>query len=244
MGCKGSKTSDAAHQETGRGLQAQNAQQASPAPSNSTLPPRCQAYVLCSVYDGDTIRVRRPEDPKGRDHEVRVRFLGIDTPELKEQEPFAQEAKNHLLSVLVGSTIAPRGEIGTTIYIEPPCEGNAVDRYDRMLGVVYALQGDRRFLCVNESLVQHGLARIYEPTPNQLRDDTHKALQEAQLDARRHKRNIWSLVDESATVYTTTNGKAYHASDCEHLHGGGRPCTVGKALDRGLAECRTCHAHH
>jgi endonuclease YncB( thermonuclease family) len=244
MGCRNSKSADTKVNDdeqvelppSSRSVAAPSQRAALTAP-----PPTSQPYILCSVYDGDTIRVRRPQEPKGRDNELRVRFLGVDTPELKEQEPFALEAKNHLLQLLAGTLHPPKGEIGTSIFIAPPASGSAVDKYDRILGIVY-VEREGHVICVNESLLQRGLARLYEPTPDQLAPDVHRVFEDAQKDARKHKRAIWSLTDEKATVYTTTNGKAYHVKDCEHLRGGGRAGTVGMALDRGLAACRTCHA--
>lgn len=245
MGCRNSKAADTKENHESQDHHQQSRSAATPSLTTkaftSVPPATSQPYILCSVYDGDTIRVRRPQEPKGREHELRLRFLGIDTPELKEQEPFALEAKNHLLELLTGSIHPPKGEIGATVFITPPATGSAVDKYDRMLGIVYVAH-EGSMVCVNESLLRKGLARLYEPTPNQLAPDVHRAFEDAQKDARKHKRAIWSLTDEKATVYTTTNGKAYHLKDCEHLRGGGRAGTVGSALDRGLAACRTCHA--
>ena len=50
----------------------------------SSLPSGAEQYKVRNVYDGDTLTLI---------DERRVRLLGIDTPEIKEQQPFAQEAK-------------------------------------------------------------------------------------------------------------------------------------------------------
>jgi endonuclease YncB( thermonuclease family) len=129
MGCQGSKTTS---------IKPCAAAALQSPIGSSTTPSEAQPYVLCSVYDGDTIRVRLPSSAPGRGQEIRVRLLGIDTPELKEKEPFAQEAKDHIVSLLSGSTgPTGRGDVGTTVYIAPPASGDTTDKYGRLLGVLY-----------------------------------------------------------------------------------------------------------
>lgn len=192
-------------------------------------------WIVSSVYDGDTLRIRKKVGHQGED--VRLRLLGVDTPELKEREPYAEDAKQFLLRLIRGSRSDVRG---TEVLLDAPQLGSQQDKYGRRLGILFIKDGSG-FCCVNEALVAEGLARVYDPssesgTPNAF----VAALGRAQRRARAARRNIWSSVDEEATVYATRNGRAYHRRDCEHLHGGGAPMKTQAALDKMLSACRTC----
>ena len=58
-------------------------------PIHESLPAGAEKYMVRNVYDGDTLTLV---------DERRVRFLGIDTPEVKEKQPFAEEAKEYTKS--------------------------------------------------------------------------------------------------------------------------------------------------
>lgn len=122
------------------------------APSDG-IPPRPDEAIpmtVVSVWDGDTLRAV-PGD--GADTgEVRVRLLGIDTPELTpDEECWSLEARGALLDLLpVGSTawgVADR---------------DPVDRYERRL--LYLWTDDGRF--VNYELVAAGAAESLLVAPN------------------------------------------------------------------------------
>ena len=51
---------------------------------HSSLPNDAEQHTVRNVYDGDTLTLK---------DERRVRLLGIDTPEIKENQPYAEEAK-------------------------------------------------------------------------------------------------------------------------------------------------------
>ena len=51
---------------------------------HSSLPNDAEQHTVRNVYDGDTLTLT---------DERRVRLLGIDTPEIKEKQPYAEEAK-------------------------------------------------------------------------------------------------------------------------------------------------------
>lgn len=51
---------------------------------HSSLPNDAEQHTVRNVYDGDTLTLT---------DERRVRLLGIDTPEIKENQPYAEEAK-------------------------------------------------------------------------------------------------------------------------------------------------------
>ena len=94
------------------------------------------------VVDGDTIDVAIPW--KGSYSYIRVRFLGVDTPEIRGKFPFSKkkglEAKKFVQDLLLGSLIALE------------CEGE--DNFGRVLAKVYSLQS------VSDLLIKEGLGKL------------------------------------------------------------------------------------
>lgn len=100
------------------------------------------------VFDGDTIEVADPST----DERVRVRLIGIDTPEgTPAPECWADEARAHLAALL------PEG---ATVWAAPDAELH--DRYGRDLR--YLWTDDGRF--VNYELVAAGDAEALRIAPN------------------------------------------------------------------------------
>ena len=104
--------------------------------------------VVEQVSDGDTLTVR------GADGRLRVRLLGIDTPELnfhgQRQSPWAEQAWQKL------QLLAPRGARVRLI-----TDRQARDQYGRLLAYVFV--GQRN---VNLELVRAGWAVAYQIYPN------------------------------------------------------------------------------
>ena len=119
------------------------------------------------VTDGDTVRVRIDG---GR--EERVRYIGIDTPEVTSDECFAREAAA-FNERLVG---------GREVRLETDAEER--DRYGRLLAYVYA--GD---VLVNAALVREGYAQPLTVPPNVRFEDRFARLAR---DARREGRGLWA----------------------------------------------------
>ena len=112
---------------------------------HASLPDDAEQHPVRNVYDGDTLTLI---------DERRVRLLGIDTPEIKEQQPFAQEAKAYTKDRCHKRDI--------WISFEP--DGEREDHYGRLLCFVWvpADSGDG-YLCINEGIVEAGYARAYSP---------------------------------------------------------------------------------
>ena len=185
-------------------------------PIYSKLPQGAEEYPVRNVYDGDTLTLV---------DERRIRFLGVDTPELKEQQPYAQEAKDYT-----------KGHCHKKdIYLVS--EGK--DHYDRVLGWIYVAV-DGGYLCVNEGLVAEGYAYAYTPKKDD-RPFNWDKLVSLQSQARKAKKGVWkTFVDKD--VVATANGSAYHDRSCEHLSNV-RHLTemkISEAADKGLHPCRTC----
>lgn len=140
---------------------------AAPAHASSQPPPDPhQHYRVAFVLDGDTIDVSGVG---------RVRLLGIDAPErafgFDTPEPFAEEARAALTSLLAGRWVTLRTDIEVR------------DRYARVLAYVERDDG----LLVNAAMLRAGLARVTAREPLRLLD----ALRQAEADAQRGRRGMW-----------------------------------------------------
>lgn len=95
------------------------------------------------VIDGDTIEIEGG---------VKVRLIGIDTPELRQSGDsgcFGQEAKNYLSNLILGQRIGLEKDV------------SEVDRYGRLLRYVY-LEDE----LINDALVRNGYARVSTYPPD------------------------------------------------------------------------------
>jgi|LSQX01.1.fsa_nt_gb micrococcal nuclease len=132
-----------------------------------TPPPSVEApeefTALCTrVVDGDTIVIEGGE---------RVRYIGMDTPELEGAEPGAEAATEANRELVEGR------EVRIVLDVEHR------DQYGRLLAYVYA---DGVF--VNAELLRRGLAQIVTYPPNV----RHEAqLRSLQREARQAGRGLW-----------------------------------------------------
>lgn len=130
-----------------------NVQDLFPTTAKTTITPSTEAfsdntYRVLKIIDGDTIIV----DYQSK--QEKVRFIGIDTPELKDSKTglpdcYAYEAKHELDSRL---------NVGENVYLEFDSSQGQYDKYQRLLAYVYRAE-DKLFL--NEELLQIGAAREY-----------------------------------------------------------------------------------
>jgi micrococcal nuclease len=128
--------------------------------------------ALVRVVDGDTIVVRLPN---GR--QERVRYIGIDTPELRPAvEPWAREA------TLYNKELLGKGPIRLRLDVQER------DRFGRLLAYVWA--GD---VFVNERLVADGYARAATYPPNVAYTEVFV---EAERRARAEARGLWGAGSE------------------------------------------------
>jgi endonuclease YncB( thermonuclease family) len=160
----------------------------------------------------------------------RVRLLGIDTPELKEQQPHAQEAKDYT-----------KGRCDKQTVWLTYGGSERTDHYGRTLAFVWVKEGSGGYLCVNEGIVAAGLAKAYVPNATTAKLFNWDKMLKLQDSARNAKRGMWStFVDE--VVYKTANGSAYHVKTCEHLANIRNlyDLKASEAAAKGLHPCRTC----
>lgn len=116
-----------------------------PRPSEATL------SHVAFVHDGDTLFLQ-PEGTRSRDDQIKVRLIGVDTPEVGEYgECFGAEARDYLRGVL------PQG---TAVWVMPDRE--EFDQYGRSLLYLWTMD-DRS---VNLDLVTKGYASALNIAPS------------------------------------------------------------------------------
>ena len=119
---------------------------------------------VTQVIDGDTIVI---------EGSYRVRYIGIDTPEIHpEAEPFGIEAWQANRSLVEGKEVRLEKDVSET------------DKYDRLLRYVYV---DGVF--VNAELVRQGLAQAKAYPPDTKYQDY---LAETEAEARGAGRGMWA----------------------------------------------------
>ena len=129
------------------------------------------------VIDGDTIELS-----DGR----LVRYLGIDTPEVRRRsgdrwvedpEPFGRAAADTNRALVEGRRVRLEYDVQRT------------DRFGRLLAYVYVTLPDGVELMVNERLVADGMAQPLTIPPNVRYAERFRVLA---AEARRDKRGLWS----------------------------------------------------
>lgn len=133
------------------------------------------ATVIRAV-DGDTLEVRLD----GEEDDVRVRLLGINTPETVDPrrpvECFGKEASSFMHQLVDGKRIR----------LESDPQADERDKYNRLLRNVFLADGTD----VNALMVEKGYAFAYLSFPlNKQRKQQLKKLQE---DAKLLRRGLWS----------------------------------------------------
>lgn len=174
------------------------------------------------IIDGDTIVLKGGE---------RIRYIGIDTPEMDPEEPYAQEATRRN-AILVD---------GREVRLE--YDEERTDRYGRTLAYVYVKVWDVEVF-VNEYLVKVGYAIVATYPPNVKYRDRFIA---AEKVARDKKLGVWSLyprevpegIDINHTIYFTKDGGEYHVAGCRYLLGGGFVIALDEAK-KSLDPCEVC----
>jgi micrococcal nuclease len=198
------------------------------------LPKAAKKFHCRNVYDGDTLTL---------DDDNRVRLIGIDTPELKEKQPFAVEAKEYTKRYCHGRDVWLSFDQGDA--------SNNKDHYGRLLAFVWVDLGGGgcpQWLCINEGLVAAGLANAYSPSGSKKVKNYDKLLGLQKL-AREHKCGQWRTYKDEQVI-VTPSGTAFHkcqdiksiASDCKHLSRSKnlKLIATSECYDKGMHPCRHC----
>lgn len=149
---------------------------------NQPYSSEAQEVEVEEVIDGDTIRVRDLESDKV----FRVRYLGIDTPELEGpdyESCFSSQAKEKNEDLVLDQKLILEFDI------------DRYDRFGRTLAYVYTLDelGEKETF-VNLELLEEGYARFYLDKQNTLWQDE---LVQAALTAREGFSGLWGSCGEA-----------------------------------------------
>jgi len=137
-----------------------------PSPTQSIASDSAEIAVVKRVVDGDTIELS-----DGR----KVRYIGVDTPELKGQKCFAKEATEKNRELVEGKTIRMEKDVSET------------DRYKRLLRYIWS--GD---IFVNEYLAREGFAHQATFPP----DVKYAALlRKSAEEARVNNKGLWNACE-------------------------------------------------
>ncbi|MCX7823648.1 MAG: thermonuclease family protein [Syntrophobacterales bacterium] len=179
---------------------------------------------VTKVFDGDTVELESG---------IKVRYLGIDTPEIAHDNApadcFGNEAKVKNASLVLGRKVKLRYD-----------ENEKFDRYGRLLAYVFLEDGT----FINELLLKEGYAFV-------LRDASGfslvKSFLEAQRDAIKNKRGLWGHCKYKKEPYYVGNLRSFvfHRSNCSVVNtispsNRVRFETREEAFIEGYHPCRRC----
>lgn len=132
-------------------------------------------YTVERVLDGDTLIARVGM------HDVTLRLIGIDTPEVvdprKPVQCYGEEASEKAKEILTHKQI----------YIEKEAVKGDYDIYGRVLAYIHLPDGQ----FYNQFMIEQGYAREY--TFNKEKYKYQKEFKQAQKDAKKNKRGLWSV---------------------------------------------------
>lgn len=145
--------------------------ESTPAASESVAPVPGEKVAVTKVIDGDTFEITGG---------LKVRMLGIDTPETKDPRRsvgcFGKEASNKTKQLLEGKVVILQKDISEK------------DKYNRLLRYVYLPLEDGKWLFVNDYLVREGYANVLTFPPDV---KFAEQLRKAEKEAREGKRGLW-----------------------------------------------------
>ncbi len=177
-----------------------------------------ERFRVIRVIDGDTVELT------GGDQ---VRLLAVDTPE--EGEPFYEEAKQFLDSLLTGKIV------------DLEFAARRRDKYGRLLA--YLLIDS---LYINREIIRNGFGYVYLFKDNDLMSDRIATIIVAQKEAFNDKLGLWSIKRLPEKFYLATQaGFRLHRPECRSLT---KPKPGNyrmfpnreEGLLSGLSPCRNC----
>ncbi len=130
-------------------------------------------HPVVKVIDGDTIDI---------ENDIRVRLLGIDSPE--RGECFYDESKSFLKDLIEDKQVNIKKDI------------TGVDRYGRLLRYVILPSNDPKKddILINEKLIKEGYAFVFAKAPDNEYRDLFSSAQEL---AKKKKKGLWGSCDYS-----------------------------------------------
>jgi len=143
-----------------------------------------ETAVVARVVDGDTLEIHY------RGRKDTVRFIGVDTPEKRDNEKARRDAartKRDIETIIAtgkaaSSYLRSLVRVGDTVTLE--FDVRPRDKYDRILAYVYRRDG----VMLNELLVRGGYAQAYTLPPDVRYAERFR---NAEAEARREGRGLW-----------------------------------------------------
>jgi micrococcal nuclease len=142
---------------------------------------------LIRVVDGDTVIVRKEDG-----NNVRVRLIGIDTPESVNPD----NSKNTVSGKAASAFLKSKMEAGKDYFLEYDVERE--DKYGRTLAYLWDTdhtQSDKEYIVshmVNAMLINEGYATTMQIDPNV---EYSKVFDEIKDDAKENKKELWTAKD-------------------------------------------------
>ncbi|HEY9659097.1 MAG TPA: thermonuclease family protein [Allocoleopsis sp.] len=149
-----------------------------PSPKTSLAPPsgQSESWQVVRVTDGDTIVVRSG----GR--EERIRFCGIDAPEIqhgsKAGQPLGEQSQAYLQQLIEETN-------GTVVLMETDR-----DRYGRLVAEVFTVKADGEEKSLQDEMLMAGMAYVYPQYVSSCPNEQPMRLAEAV--AQQHHVGVWS----------------------------------------------------
>ena len=147
-------------------------------------------FKVIKIYDGDTITI------SDGTHEIRVRLIGIDTPEMNEKNPIlkklAFQAKDYLSSLILNQFIY----LQLDHFNEKSMH---LDKFGRLLAYVYRFSDN---LFVNAQMMRMGFSQEYERYAFEQLHYFRKLAAQAKAE----KLGIWALMN-STNLYDVKYNK-------------------------------------
>jgi len=137
---------------------------------------RMPRALVVRCVDGDTIYVALPRPPEGLGTRERLRLIGVDSPEARQESPTVRRL------ALAASEFTRRRLEGRIVHLA--CDWRQRDRYGRLLAYVYLPDGS----CHNAELLREGYAHAYTRFPFQFLEE----FRAQQAAARRQGRGLWA----------------------------------------------------
>ena len=154
-------------------------------------------FKVIKIYDGDTITL------SDGTHEIRVRLIGIDTPEMNEKNPIlrnlANQAKDYLSSLILNQFIY----LQLDHFNEKSMH---LDKFGRLLAYVYLFSDN---LFVNAQMMRMGFSQEYEKYSFEQLHYFRKLAAQAKAE----KLGIWALINSTNLYDVKYNSLVSGSSD-------------------------------
>ena len=154
-------------------------------------------FKVIKIYDGDTITI------SDGTHEIRVRLIGIDTPEMNEKNPIlrnlANQAKDYLSSLILNQFIY----LQLDHFNEKSMH---LDKFGRLLAYVYRFSDN---LFVNAQMMRMGFSQEYERYAFEQLHYFRKLAAQAKAE----KLGIWALINSTNLYDVKYNSLVSGSSD-------------------------------